>query len=49
VSIDDKGVETRECYVIPRYGAVLASGTGGVDLAPQKVTQKKANGSWETI
>ena len=47
-TLDDKGVETRECHVVPRYGAVLLS-TGGVDLAPQKVTQKKIAGAWEVV
>mgnify|MGYP004705450255 FL=1 len=49
VKVDDKGHETRECYVVPRYGANIASGSGGVDLLPEKVTQSKKGGIWETL
>lgn len=48
VDVDDKGVETRECHVIPRYGALLLS-TGGVDLAPQRAVQKRVCGAWVTV
>lgn len=50
------GIETRECNVVPRYGVHLSSGgagdgsgSGGVDLIPQCVAQKRICGAWTTI
>lgn len=45
----EKDLETRECHVVPRYGADLVSGGGGVDLIPQRVTQKKIAGAWTVV
>lgn len=45
----DKDPQHRECHVVPRYGAALVSGGGGVDLAPQRVTQEKIAGSWTVV
>ncbi|RLV93668.1 putative ATP-dependent RNA helicase DHR1 [Spathaspora sp. JA1] len=36
----------RECYVIPRFGAVIGSGGVGWDLPVIKVVQEKKNGVW---
>lgn len=48
-TISKEGVETRECHVVPRYGAQLSHNGGGVDLAPQIVAQQKVCGAWEVI
>ncbi|TID28056.1 hypothetical protein CANINC_002737 [Pichia inconspicua] len=45
----ENGPDKRECHVIPRYGADLVSGGGGVDLAPQRVIQKKIAGVWTVV
>ena len=48
-AINSEGIETRECHVVPRYGAQLSHNGGGVYLAPQSVAQQKVCGAWETI
>ncbi|GAV26898.1 hypothetical protein PMKS-000359 [Pichia membranifaciens] len=48
-ALNSEGVETRECHVVPRYGAQLSHNGGGVDLAPQRVAQQKVCGAWEII
>lgn len=37
---------TRECYVVPRFGAAIGSGGVGWDLPAIKVTQVKKLGLW---
>lgn len=39
----------RECYVVPRFGALVGSGGVGWDLPAIKVTQEKRNGSWVNV
>ncbi|CDR41600.1 CYFA0S07e03994g1_1 [Cyberlindnera fabianii] len=36
----------RECYVVPRYGALIGNGGVGWDLKPLKVIQNRVNGKW---
>ncbi|KAF3935557.1 hypothetical protein ABW19_dt0202743 [Dactylella cylindrospora] len=51
VKIDETtGGITRECWVIPRFGAAVGRAQQGWTLPPRRVTQKKEAGSsvWET-
>ncbi|KAF3180615.1 putative ATP-dependent RNA helicase DHR1 [Orbilia oligospora] len=47
---DETGGITRECWVIPRFGAAVGKAEQGWTLPPRRVTQKKAPGSavWTT-
>ncbi|KAK6350728.1 putative ATP-dependent RNA helicase DHR1 [Orbilia javanica] len=50
VKIDETGGITRECWVVPRFGAAVGKAEQGWTLPPRRVTQKKAPGSavWTT-
>ncbi|EWC45097.1 hypothetical protein DRE_06236 [Drechslerella stenobrocha 248] len=47
---DETGGITRECWVIPRFGAAVGRADQGWTLPPRRVTQKKTAGStvWTT-
>ncbi|RVD88138.1 uncharacterized protein DFL_002334 [Arthrobotrys flagrans] len=50
VKVDETGGITRECWVIPRFGAAVGKAEQGWTLPPRRVTQKKTPGSavWTT-